>query len=533
MKKKIVVIIGIISVLFFLFIMGLNIIKKDNTDVPNAQNGIPADILEKIQNNESITIEIAVPDGAEEFAEAEVGQLFWDPLNTLTSNYGTLRSPIENALGITMSSTSFNKTGMIYESNTGEAIQNNTLKGALENDKFREAIDKDDIISVFSDAAANTFADLEADEEMTNFYMAINEYFALLPSTENGYANPQGVLTRAQFMTMVFRAETPVDRYWFNGEDEFTAEVGDSIYNIYAKNLDSFGYLSTADKSLNNQTYNGNISRAEAIYMLMNKYYSDELKSVDTSKVALDDAKDGGDIAKEQGFTGDYGKSYEMVYSINNPDAGVPTDIYKALVLAESKGLIDSETRFDEAITLEESVELLVNIYKELPSATTTESESNLNEWGYSDKIIPAGSQVEKLEDGRLRVTLENGISYQIGTDGRVKMTIAQMQEADKIDVNWCDAIDCDADGMTYDEYKEKQANGTLTWQDMQKLSMEEMSLEEYNKRAEDGFIWGTEKKHEDGSTYILLDDGTEVNYDETLPNGVIYMGNASDRFGI
>ena len=57
-----------------------------------------------------------------------------------------------------------------------------------------------------------------------------------------------------------------------------------------------------------------------------------------------------GDIATVQGYAGkDYSTNYEIVYSIQNPDKGLPTSLYKALVVAKNKGLIGNETRWDEA----------------------------------------------------------------------------------------------------------------------------------------------------------------------------------------
>lgn len=395
--------------------------------------GAPAttqdETLQMIQRNEMIEIEIAVPKDQEQGAQS---QLVWEELASLITYNDTLRIPMEKELNVTFNEEySDIKVGMIYQTNSGKIIQNNTLKGALQNNNFRAAVDNDETISTFSDAACNTFCDLESDEEMTNFHMAINAYFNLLPTTEEGYTNPQNVLTRAQFMSLVIRAEAPVDKS-IKVDEAFSTAVGESEYNLYAQHLADYSYLNLSDKSLNNQTYNGNISRGEAIYMLMSKYYADELKAVDTSKANLDDTKDGGDIATTQGYTKDYGKSYEIVYVINNPEAGVPTDIYKALVLAEQKGLIDSETRFDEAITLEESVELLVNIYKTLPieeeSEQLQQGEIIINDSG---SISQGGydygkSGLEMEEDGKDGIVggtimyNEDNTTYVLWDDGRI-----------------------------------------------------------------------------------------------------------------
>lgn len=504
--------------------------------------GAPAtsqnETLDLIQKNESITIEIAVPEDQEQGTQLT---LDWIELAMLNTYADTLRNPVDSLLGNEFNYDNFIKTGMLYESNEGFLLQNNTLKGALQNNEFRAAVDNDEIISTFSDAACNTFCDLESDEEMTNFYMAINAYFDLLPATEEGYSNPQNVLTRAQFMSLVMRAETPVSSHELKLGEEFATAVGESEYNGYAQHLADYGYLTIADKSLNNMTYNGNISRAEAIYMLMNKYYADELKSVDVSKADLEDAKDGGDIAKDQGYTKDYGKSYEIVYMINNPSAGVTTDIYKALVLAESKGLIDSETRFDEAIILEESIELLVNIYKTLPIEAMTSGDKLVDgeiqedvtvSTGDLSQFIPEGATVEPAEKGGFMITLENGIQYRLTEEGKRAMTAAQIREAKKIDPTYMEHIDLDGfgPGISYDEYKERQANGTLTWEDMANLHDGQMSDTEAERRGADGLLCGDYKQREDGSRYILLDDGTILESGDELPGGGYWMDSSHNN---
>ena len=383
--------------------------------------------LNLIQNNEMIEIEIAVPKEEEQGTQSA---LTWEILAKLDTYQDTLREPMESILGITTDPEMYwIKHGMLYEDNKGNSVQNNTLKGALQNSDFRAAVDNDEIISKLSEAACNTFVDLEADEEMTNFYMAINAYFNLLPTTEEGYTNPQNVLTRAQFMSLVMRAETECVPGVYALED-FESAVGKSEYNPYAQYVEDFCYLTTADKSLNNMTFNGNISRAESVYMLMNKYFADELENFDMSKVTLEDTKDGGDIAIAQDYAGkDYGKSYELVYSINNPEAGVPTAIYKALAFAESKGFIDSETRYDEATTLEESIELLVNIYKSLPTDDTSGSSKievevppggMMTEHGY-DYGMTWGELEEEMKDGWFGTVhyYDDNTTYLIWPDGR------------------------------------------------------------------------------------------------------------------
>lgn len=148
------------------------------------------------------------------------------------------------------------------------------------------------------------------------------------------------------------------------------------------------------------------------------------------------------------------------------------------------------------------------------------------NDLGELSQFIPEGATTEPAEKGGLMVTLENGITYRLTEEGRVAMTAPQMREAKKIDPSYMEHIDMDGfgPGISYDEYKEKQDNGTLTWEDMANLSDGQMSKEEAERRGADGTLYGDMKQREDGSYYIELDDGTIIESGDKLPTGGYFM---------
>lgn len=323
-----------------------------------------SELLQMINQGDQIEIEVASPLAEEE--QGEESSILWEELASLTTN-PDLRSEWDNILGIMNTDTG--KNGVLYVNTEGENDNNNTLRVALHNREFLKFLENESSISELSTAVQNNYADLEADEEMKSVYMGINGYFNLLPDSTPNYSNPDSTLTRAEFMSMVMRAETPVQD--ITADTKFANAVGQSDYNIYAQEVANDNYLDLSSKSLNNMTYNGTITRAEAIYLLMNHYFADELKTIDTTKTktTFTDAKDGGNIAVEQKFIEnatqkDYWKSYELTYVLQNPETGLPTDLYKAIVLAEQKGLITDETRWDEGITRAEAIEFLVNTLK-------------------------------------------------------------------------------------------------------------------------------------------------------------------------
>lgn len=322
-----------------------------------------SELLNMINQGDMIEIEIAVPNGVD-LSDEEA--LTWIILASLTSN-PDLRASWEDTLKITISGDS--KNGCLYVDVDGNQEDNNTLRVALHNRAFLTMLEDTKTMEALALAAQNEYADLDAEDDDKAFLAALNAYYNLLEDQTNGESGMDAKVTRAQFMSMVMRAETQVDES-IVASDEFIESVGSSEYNNFASQVDEDCYLSTSYKNLNNKTYNDTMSRGEAVYLIVNHYFHDELELVDTKSASLDDCKDGGDIASKQkfmenGMPKDYYRDYEMVYAIQNPDDGAPTDIYKALVVAQQKGLITSETRWDEGITKSEALKLLVDALKQ------------------------------------------------------------------------------------------------------------------------------------------------------------------------
>lgn len=337
-----------------------------------------SELLQMINNAEEIEIEIATPINQEQGTEQT---LLWEVLASLQTNE-TLRKQWDDILGITLNDTG--KNGMLYVNAEGNHENNNTLRVALHNRAFQKALFEEEATQMeLVNAALSQYVDLEEDQTDKALYMAINGYFNLLADHDTNYSNPDSTLTRAEFMAMVMRAETPVDDT-LTPDTTFKSAVGDNELNLYAQEVADSAYLDIESKSLNNMTYNGTITRAEAIYLLMNHYFKDELSSVDTKSTQLEDAKDGGNIAEEQKFIEDgtqkdYWKSYELTYAITNPDKGAPTALYNALALAEQKGIIDTETRWDEGLTKASALEFLI---------TTLSQEKGVAEFNYTQGKI-------------------------------------------------------------------------------------------------------------------------------------------------
>lgn len=338
-----------------------------------------SELLQMINQGDAIEIEVATPINEE---QGEESSLEWEQLALLTTN-PDLRKSWDDTLNITPTDTG--KNGILYVDAEGNNEPNNTLRVALHNREFVKYLENESDTTKLAEASAGNYVDLESDDIMKSVYMGINGYFNLLPDSSTNYANPDSTLQRNEFMAMVFRAETPVQE--LEADTAFSDAVGASDYNIYAQGVAQDSYLDLASKSLNNLTANGTITRAEAIYTIVSRYFADDLKNVDTNGVTFTDAKDGGNIAEQQKFIEDgtqkdYWKSYELTYALQNPDNGLPTDLFKALAVAKDKGLITSETRWDEALTKSEAIELLVTALMQETGVTEFNAKQGIIE-GY------------------------------------------------------------------------------------------------------------------------------------------------------
>lgn len=360
-----------------------------------------SELLQMINNGDMIEIEVAVPINQEQGTEESI---LWEQLASLTTN-PDLRKSWDNTLNITSSTDG--KNGVLYVNTDGKNEPNNTLRVALHNREFVKFLESESTLSELAEAVDKNYVDIETEDAMESVYMGINGYFNLLPDSSPNYANPESTLQRNEFMAMVYRAETPVQD--LKEDSAFTTAVGNSDYNIYAQGVADDSYLDLASKSLNNMTYNGTISRAEAIYTIVNRYFADDYKNVDltSSTATFTDAKDGGNIAEKQKFienatAKDYWKSYELTYALQNPDQGLPTDLYKALVVAQNRGLINpnTDTRWDEGITKSEALQLLVEALKQetgIPIFTFKQGE-------IEGAALPLEEEPTQPDEGNLQI---------------------------------------------------------------------------------------------------------------------------------
>ena len=269
--------------------------------------------------------------------------LSWMPLAELT-DHAELRASIDKYLGVTGEGK--NKQGSLYTNIKGKNDYNNVFSVAMNNSAVKKALNTNK--NFIANAACNSYTDLDIDDEEKCVNMALNAYFNLLP--DGTEANADASLTRAQFMAMVMRADTPVTD--IQTDTAFEKSVGQSEYNRYAQSVNKDSYL-----TLNNQLYNSSMTRAEAVYTIVSRYYADSLKNASSSASCYTDAKDGGAVAKSD-------RASALNNSISNPDSGMDRELYKSLCVAKEKNLLTSaRSRWDEAIIKNEAIALLRSVY--------------------------------------------------------------------------------------------------------------------------------------------------------------------------
>ena len=327
--------------------------------------------LNLLRQGDQIEIEIATP---KDTVKEEKDTLPWEQLASL-STYSAFRSTFDTALGVVPTSDS-SKNGIVYINLAGDQDGNNTLYNAMMNRKFYSNYWENDAVqSEVQKALASQFTDVDEDT-ITARYAALGVYFDLLPTKEQPEFHGDDALSRAEAMTLIMRAETPVTE----SESpetfvDFVNAVGsESPYTNYAGYLMNDSYLTIDTGSLTSKTFKSTISRGEYIYMLMNHYFKEDLSTVDTKSASFSDAKDAGDLSTTKAFekydgSKDCWQTAELANAIANPDDGCPTRMYKALVLANTLGIVNKETRWDEGLSRSEAIQLLADTYAKLAEA--------------------------------------------------------------------------------------------------------------------------------------------------------------------
>lgn len=337
-----------------------------------------------IDTSKPVVIDVSVSENDIE-SEAE---LTWTELGDLKT-YEKMRTAVDTVFGNDI--VDGVKYGPFYIDSQGNQCTNNTLKVVLGNRYVAEMFatggnvdiekvdssnlgaiesttDSDEDTSTamtesFNSSLASVYNDLSDSDQSPALF---NAYFNLLPDSTPNYFNGGDTLSRAEAMSLVTRATTPVQS--LNVSDDFTSAVTGTDYDQYinyAAQQNEHSYINTNDKSLTADNFKGAMSRAEFIYLIMNEVYgADEVQNYDTSKTTLKDCTNAGNLSEELKIAdSDRCNGYTLKYSLENIDKGVAEELYKPIALAADKGIITTETRWNEGITKSEAIEIVVNAF--------------------------------------------------------------------------------------------------------------------------------------------------------------------------
>ena len=367
-----------------------------------------SEMLQMINQGDAIEIEVAVPLNQEQGTEKTVE---WTQLDQLTSQ-PELRSSMENIFKIVAFGDN-SKNGVFYVNLDGEQDGNNTLYNVFANNKFREGYWNNVAVQrELAQASAENYADIDYEEGNYKRAMlaGINGYFNILNDSETGYANMDSTITRLEAMSALFKAENPVtDTLSEDSEFREAVDAGNTNeYTIFASNLSEQSYLDIGSGSLDSHTANGTITRGELVYMIVQEYFKTEYDNVDIKGECYADTVNGGNIAVAQKFIEgenkkEHWQSYELSYALQNPDKGCPERMYKALLVANEKGIIaDKDSRWEEGATKEDFLEMLTNAYLALPSQVSAERGTG---------EAPVQSEVPTTETSELEETADSNVS--------------------------------------------------------------------------------------------------------------------------
>lgn len=337
-----------------------------------------------IDTSKPVVIDVSVSENDIE-SKAE---LTWTELGDLKT-YEKMRTAVDTVFGNDI--VDGVKYGPFYIDSQGNQCTNNTLKVVLGNRYVAEMFatggnvdiekvdssnlgaiesttDSDEDASTamtesFNSSLASVYNDLSDSDQSPALF---NAYFNLLPDSTPNYFNGGDTLSRAEAMSLVTRATTPVQS--LNVSDDFTSAVTGTDYDQYinyAAQQNEHSYINTNDKSLTADNFKGAMSRAEFIYLIMNEVYgADEVQNYDTSKTTLKDCTNAGNLSEELKIAdSDRCNGYTLKYSLENIDNGVTEELYKPIAMAADKGIITTETRWNEGITKSEAIEIVVNAF--------------------------------------------------------------------------------------------------------------------------------------------------------------------------
>jgi len=286
------------------------------------------------------------------------------------NTYPDFRQAFDKEVGIKLvkERTQERKHGVLFVNEDGNNDGNATLKDALQNqvfvEKYLENAEKKESLSKLSSMIYDI-----TDDEDRSFLYSLNAYYNLfdMGSSDSLISSSRfdEPVTREEFYSAVYRAENKVSQSLKNNPG-FDVELGGGTeHTKYTKKIAPYGFLQVENKSLDELTYHGVITRAEALYTLVQLHFAKEYKSADGELKAYEDTKNAGDLASILTIKDmERWQAYSLSYMVENPKKGMQEELYKAMVVAKNNDILsDDESRWSEALTKGDALSFIVNTY--------------------------------------------------------------------------------------------------------------------------------------------------------------------------
>ncbi|MFA9397397.1 MAG: hypothetical protein ACERKV_03910 [Clostridiaceae bacterium] len=333
------------------------------------------EMVAMIDNDQSISLNIKslnYDDGIDKNQQTDMDWVQLDQLNTFNNGFRQGFDDVFN-INIVTESGIDGKSGCLYVDDTGDRNGNTTLCDAFRNKVFvtkywNDSSVKDSLINLSSEAYTDVYGN-----ETYKIAGTLNAYYNLMAAADDlSTFSPTQSLSREEFYALIFKTENGV-REIIPSKTFEKAIGGETNLSKYAQEVEKYGFLSISNKSLDSSSYKSNISRAEAIYMIVNENFPDELAKISGKEKAFSDTKNCGDLALKADFKykdkdtkevigKERWQSYTLAYMLQNPDDGMQEELYNAMVVAKNLKLISGdESRWDEPISKAESIMLIVN----------------------------------------------------------------------------------------------------------------------------------------------------------------------------
>lgn len=407
------------------------------------------DILDMLNTSDTITIEMSVEDTNEGYKYT----VEWIQLGDMTSSKD-VRGTVDELFKITGSTG--NKNGCFYTNEKGENTQNGTLALSMRNRAVTSILKDTEELNM---NLATKYSDLEVGDANA-VYTAIADYFELLPSDESGESKSDDALSRAEAMSMVFKAMNPVDDS-ISEDAGFNSAVGENSLNIFAAQEEGNCFINTSDGSLNSTTYTQHMTKAEFVYMVMNSVFGEAEVQKVSGDFHLDGIDNAGNLKADEKIIGKAQAGSAIIKEFITNPTSIDENIYKSIVLANSQKIISSTDDLDNAITKADAVKILCNALMQNPNI----DEFNFSN-GTSDDIIegtgvtlPVEEIEEDLGNGGTQVN-GAGLSDNSGSEDELNKLDEEEEQANEQDTTNDDEQDTtnDADSKKDDK---KNSNST------------------------------------------------------------------------